>query len=490
MAGGEEFDVAEFSSSEFVQRFARGQCPFVAIPVFPSRAFRHGFIAIHRQAGIRTPKDLEGKRVGVPLLTMTAVIYINGLLAHEYGVDLRKIHWVQGAMNTAGAHGSPTVLPLLDPVPIEQNRSGKSLSDLIAARAVDATWGTSLPEAIRTKADIVRLFPDYVDLEKEYYRRTRIYPIMHLVAIRKQVHESYPFVATSLYDAFCEAKKIALEKMLNLRALRYMTPWLMRDIDEIYELFDGDPWPYGVEANRPTLGGIRHLSPGSIPDRRAGCGGRSVRADVLGFAFEHAPVSRSGRCQGKPVGPPPLAGEGGRSTSHPHDPRDDAATQHEHSRQIIADLVVANRILAREDVVDAYGHVSIRHPDNPKHFFLSRSRAPELVERDDIVELDLDGEPVREEKRALYLERFIHAADPASAAGHPGRRACARRGHPAVRHRARRRRCVPSFIPAASSERTCRCGISRTDSATPISWSPTWSRAATSRDASARTTWH
>ncbi len=253
MAGGEEFDVAEFSSSEFVQRFARGQCPFVAIPVFPSRAFRHGFIAIHRQAGIRTPKDLEGKRVGVPLLTMTAVIYINGLLAHEYGVDLRKIHWVQGAMNTAGAHGSPTVLPLLDPVPIEQNRSGKSLSDLIAARAVDATWGTSLPEAIRTKADIVRLFPDYVDLEKEYFRRTRIYPIMHLVAIRKQVHERYPFVATSLYHAFCEAKKIALEKMLNLRALRYMTPWLMRDIDEIYELFDGDPWPYGVEANRPTL---------------------------------------------------------------------------------------------------------------------------------------------------------------------------------------------------------------------------------------------
>src|SRR5262245_48034296 len=88
MAGGEEFDVAEFSSSEFVQRFARKQCPFVAIPVFPSRAFRHGFIAVHRKAGIKTPKDLEGKRVGVPLFTMTAAIYINGLLQHEYGVDL------------------------------------------------------------------------------------------------------------------------------------------------------------------------------------------------------------------------------------------------------------------------------------------------------------------------------------------------------------------------------------------------------------------
>ncbi len=253
MSGGEEFDVAEYSSSEFVQRFANKECPFVALPVFPSRAFRHGFIAIHRKAGISKPKDLEGKRVGVPLLTMTAAIYVNGLLQHEYGVDLGKIHWVQGAMNTAGAHGSPTVLPLLKPVSIEQNRSDKSLSDLIVERSVDATLGTSPPEAVRTNPDVVRLFPNYAELEKDYYRRTRIYPIMHLIAIRKQVYERYPFVASSLYKAFCESKKIALEKMFNLRALRYMTPFLMRDVDEIYDLFDGDPWPYGVEANRPTL---------------------------------------------------------------------------------------------------------------------------------------------------------------------------------------------------------------------------------------------
>jgi 4,5-dihydroxyphthalate decarboxylase len=184
---------------------------------------------------------------------MTAAIYINGLLQHEYGVDLRKIHWVQGAMNTGGAHGSPTVLPLLKPIAVEQNTSDKSMSDLIEERAVDATLGTSLPAAIRSNPDIVRLFPDYVELEKAFYKRTRIYPIMHLVAIRKQLYERYPFIATSLYNAFCEAKKIALEKMFNLRALRYMTPFLMRDIDEIYEVFDGDPWPYGIEPNRPTL---------------------------------------------------------------------------------------------------------------------------------------------------------------------------------------------------------------------------------------------
>ncbi len=253
MSAGQEFDVAEYSSSEFVQRFANKQCPFVALPVFPSRAFRHGFIAIHKKAGIGKPKDLEGKRVGVPLFTMTAAIYINGILHHEYGVDLRKVHWVQGAMNTGGAHGSPTVLPLLKPFPIEQNNSNKSMSDLLEERVVDATLGTSLPAAILTNPDIQRLFPNYVELEKEFYKRTKIHPIMHLVAIRKDVYEKHPFVATSLYDAFVKAKKIALDKMFNLRALRYMTPFLMRDIDEIHEVFNGDPWPYGVEPNRATL---------------------------------------------------------------------------------------------------------------------------------------------------------------------------------------------------------------------------------------------
>jgi 4,5-dihydroxyphthalate decarboxylase len=253
MSGGQEFDVSEYSSSEFVQRFANKQCPFVAIPVFPSRAFRHGFIAINKKSGISKPKDLEGKRVGVPLYTMTAAIFIRGLLQHEFGVDFTKIKWVQGAVNHPGAHGRPTVLPLLKPMPIEIDPSGRSLSDLIEARVVDATLGTSLPEAIRTNPDITRLFPNYVEMEREYFKRTGIYPIMHLVAIKKDIYERYPFVASSLYDAFVESKKIALKHMYNLRALRYMTPFLMRDIDEIHEIFNGDPWPYGVEKNRKTL---------------------------------------------------------------------------------------------------------------------------------------------------------------------------------------------------------------------------------------------
>jgi len=253
MSGGQEFDVAEYSSSEFVQRFASRECPFVAIPVFPSIAFRLGFIAVNRKSGITTPKDLEGKRVGVPLYTMTAAIFINGILKNEFGVDLTKIHWVQSAMHTSGSHGSPTVLPLLKKVSIENNTTRKTLGQLLAEGAVDATLGTSLPDEIRTNPDVVRLFPNYVELDKELYKRKKIYPIMHLVAIKKTVYERYPFVATSLYDAFVKSKKIALEKLFNLRAVRYMTPFLMREIDDIWEVFKGDPWPYGIEPNRQTL---------------------------------------------------------------------------------------------------------------------------------------------------------------------------------------------------------------------------------------------
>ena len=253
MSGGQEFDVAEYSSSEYVQRFAADECPFVAIPVFPSRAFRHSFISINKASGIKNPKDLEGKRVGVALYTMTAAIFIRGLLQHEYGVDVDKIHWVQGAINEGGAHGAPTVLPLLKKVNLDINDSGKSLSDLIEDGDVDATIGTSLPQAIRSNPNIGRLFPNFRELEKEYYARTKIFPIMHLVAIRKEVYEKHPFVATSLFNAFNKSKNIALERMKSLRALRYMLPWLPDAIDEIYDVFGGDPWPYGLEPNRPTL---------------------------------------------------------------------------------------------------------------------------------------------------------------------------------------------------------------------------------------------
>ena len=265
LAAGREFDAAEMSSSEFISRKSAGQCPFVAIPVFPSRAFRHGFIAVNRKSGIGSPKDLEGKRVGVPLYTMTAAIWIKGHLQHEYGVDLSTIHWVQGSTNSPGAHGEPTVLPLVRSVPIEINDTGKSMSQLIDEGAIDATIGTSLPVSMRHNRDIQRLFPDFRDVEKEFFARTRIFPIMHVLAIRQEVYDEHPFVAASLYRAFCESKDRALAKMRYLGALRYMLPWIPADLDEIDQVFGGDPWPYGIEANRPTLEAlVRYLVEQSV----------------------------------------------------------------------------------------------------------------------------------------------------------------------------------------------------------------------------------
>lgn len=253
LAGGQEFDAAEFSSSELVSRHCAGDRSFVAIPVFPSRVFRHGFVTTNRRKGIRTPKDLAGKRIGIPLYTMTAAIFIRGMLEHQYGVDLGGVHWVQGSINSAGAHGSPTVLPMLRPVAIENNTSGKSLSDLLAAGEIDAIIGANLPDSIKTSPDVVRLFPDYREVEKAYYRETRIFPIMHLVAIRRRFYEAHPEAVVAFYQALCRSKEVALEKMRNLATLRYMLPWMSADLDEIDEVFGGDPWPYGVAANRPTL---------------------------------------------------------------------------------------------------------------------------------------------------------------------------------------------------------------------------------------------
>ena len=259
MAGAQAFDASEMSTSEIITRISANQCPFVAIPVFPSRCFRHGFISVNRRT-VREPKDLAGKRIGLQLYTQTAAVFMRGLLAEEYGVDFSGVQWVEGSINEPKLHGNPTVLPVLRPVSITANRTGRSLSDLIAAGEIDAILGTSLPVSIKTSPDVARLFPDFRAREKDYYRRTRIFPIMHTVAIRRDVYAAHPFVAQSLYAAFCAAKARALEKMRYLGALRYMLPWLMDDVDEIDEVFAGDPWPYGIEPNRPTLEAlIRYL---------------------------------------------------------------------------------------------------------------------------------------------------------------------------------------------------------------------------------------
>lgn len=248
-----EFDVAEFSSSEFISMWAAGKCPFVAIPVFPSKVFRHGFVTLNRRSGIHSPKDLAGRRIGVPLYTMTAAIWMRGMLEDDHGVDLSKVTWVQGAVEKSGSHGDNSPPPLLKPVRIENNASDSSLDDLLVEGKIDALIGARLPPSLGKNPDIVRLFPDFRAAERDYYKRTKIHPIMHLVVIKKDVHERHPFVARALYRAFNEAKARAWTELRFSGAQKVMLPFINAEINETVELFGEDPWPYGIEANRPTL---------------------------------------------------------------------------------------------------------------------------------------------------------------------------------------------------------------------------------------------
>ena len=270
MGASAEFDLSEFSSSEYIGRIGRGDRTLVALPVFPSRMFRHGFIFVNCNR-IAEPKDLEGKRIGVALYTQTAALWIRGMLASEYGVDLSGVTWVQGAIQVAGAHGNPSAPPLLKLPEIETNDSGKSLDQLLDAGEIDAIIGARVPACYRRNPDIVRLFPGYVDVERDYFKRTRIHPIMHLVAMRRDVYEKNPWAAGAMLKAFNAARDRAQELMRIDVAPRYMLPWLQRDIEEIDEVFGSEPWPYGIEANRPTLEALvqymveQHYIPRVIP---------------------------------------------------------------------------------------------------------------------------------------------------------------------------------------------------------------------------------
>ena len=235
-----EFDASEYGFYHLIQDVAAGENEFVGLPIFPSKSFRHRCVVVNRRSGIKTPKDLEGKTIGTPLWSQTAAIWIRGHLQDDYGVDLSTLRWVQGAVERTGSHGTPG-LP------------DRSLNDMLIAGDIDAVMGLPIPQSVSTDPDIVPLFPDSRAVERDYYQRTGIHPIMHCIAIRRSVYEHNPWIGQSLYDAYCEAKDWALDKMRFADVQRYMLPWLYGDLDEIDEIFGGNPWPYGINANRAAI---------------------------------------------------------------------------------------------------------------------------------------------------------------------------------------------------------------------------------------------
>ena len=235
-----EFDVCELSFSAYLSTLDSPDRPFVALPVFLSRAFRHGNIAVREGAGIDKPEDLRGKRVAVSEYGTSASVWIRGMLRDEYGLDPTDIEWysrreekIETSRGGVVLHGLPR---------------GDFATHLREGR-VDALIGSMIAEG----PGISRLFPRYWEVEADYYRRTRIFPIMHLLAIKREIYEDHPWVARSLFKAFAEARLRCEQRQLKTSVPPYMLPWIRHYVDEQRELLGEDVWTYGVEQNTVAL---------------------------------------------------------------------------------------------------------------------------------------------------------------------------------------------------------------------------------------------
>jgi 4,5-dihydroxyphthalate decarboxylase len=247
------FDVAEMSLAHYMIMRSRGEFPFIAIPVFPSRVFRHGYIFVNKNAGVREPRDLEGRRIGVQEYRQTAGVWIRGILQREYGVDLGDVTWLEGGVNEP--RGTDQVMDLrpVGALRLEIIDSNRTLDEMLEKNEIDAYFGARRPVSFNRGQNVVRLFPDYRKREREYYQRRGFHPIMHTLVIREDLHKEQPWIAESLFKA-CEASKaLAIEQMKYSGAQKSILPWLFDEIAEMEELMGPKPWPYGLEANRAIL---------------------------------------------------------------------------------------------------------------------------------------------------------------------------------------------------------------------------------------------
>ena len=256
MLQDQEFHASEMSLASYVILKARDQCPFVAIPVMLSKIFRHDCIYVRPDAGINEPADLRGKRIGLPQYSSTAGVFIKGLMQHEYGVSPQEMSWFMGGQDTpAPAPLVPLDLPA--DIHLEFIPEDKTLEGMLADGELDALFATYIPNLFLSGSPtIARLFPNFKEVEQDYYRRTGIFPIMHTVVIREDVHREHPWVAASLYDAFSQAKELAVGGLYDTDALALTLPFLIDHLEESRRIFGSDYWSYGVESNRPALEGL------------------------------------------------------------------------------------------------------------------------------------------------------------------------------------------------------------------------------------------
>jgi 4,5-dihydroxyphthalate decarboxylase len=256
MLDDQEFHVSELSLASYTALKGRGQCPFVAVPVALSKIFRHSCIYVRTGAGIKAPADLKGKRVGTSQYSSTALMFMRGMLQHDYGVAPSDLRWFMGGLNT---FTEQPLIPLNLPkdVRLDFLPAGKTLEGMFAAGELDALLSIYIPSLFLQGSPLItRLFPNFKTVEQDYYRRTGIFPIMHTVVLREDVYREHPWAARSIYQAFLAAKELAIEGLYDTDALQLALPWLLDHVEEAWRVFGKDFWSYGLEPNRPTLSAI------------------------------------------------------------------------------------------------------------------------------------------------------------------------------------------------------------------------------------------
>ena len=253
----EDFDASELSCANYFALRSRGDTRFVAIPVFPSRTFRHSAVYVNTGAGIREPADLRGKRVGCPEYGMTMAIWVRAFLQHDCGVLPSDFTWVTGGVEDPGRRDRiPTRAPegvRVQPAPLD-----RSLSQMLDTGDLDALLSPSTPSVFRAGSQrVARLFPDFPRVEAEYYRRTGIFPIMHTVVLRREIYERYPWAALSLYNAFVQAKQLALDALHETDVLPVSLAWTAAYADQEAALIGRRLWEDGFEVNRRVLEALK-----------------------------------------------------------------------------------------------------------------------------------------------------------------------------------------------------------------------------------------
>jgi 4,5-dihydroxyphthalate decarboxylase len=247
-----EWEVSELSFAKAIAQLTRADSDIIGLPVVCSRLFRFSSFYVNKKSKIRTAADLKGKKIGSPEWAHTAAVYMRGWLNDEHGIGLKDIHWYQAGANEAGRIEK---VELNLPSGLTLTRiAEQSLSDMLANGDIDCALIARPPDCFRQgHPDVVRLFPDYWEMEEAYYKKTKVWPIMHIIVMKKAVLDESPWAARNLFNAFAESKRRSLERILDPAVSRYPLAWLPTYARKMSEMFGGDPFPYGIEENRPTL---------------------------------------------------------------------------------------------------------------------------------------------------------------------------------------------------------------------------------------------